>query len=60
MDKAGSLYGTTTVGGKTGCGSNGNGCGTVFKLSPNPEGSWSETVLYTFTNGADCRTTWAF
>lgn len=53
MDKAGNLYGTTTVGGITTCGSNGNGCGTVFELSPNQDGTWSETVLYAFTDGAD-------
>jgi len=39
------------VGGNTGCG--GNGCGTVFELSRNADGTWSETVLYTFTGGAD-------
>jgi uncharacterized repeat protein (TIGR03803 family) len=53
MDKAGNLYGTTTVGGITNCDSNGNGCGTVFELSPNQDGTWSETLLYAFTNGAD-------
>jgi uncharacterized repeat protein (TIGR03803 family) len=31
-DKAGNLYGTTNVGGSTGC--NGHGCGTVFELTP--------------------------
>lgn len=31
-DKAGNLYGTTSEGAGTGCG--GNGCGTVFKLTP--------------------------
>jgi uncharacterized repeat protein (TIGR03803 family) len=50
MDKAGNLYGTTMFGGNTECG--GAGCGTVFELSPNPDGTWSETVLYTFTGGS--------
>ena len=53
----GSLYGTTSQGGGTGC--NAQGCGTVFKLSPAPNichaisCPWVETVLYRFTGGAD-------
>lgn len=43
MDSAGNLYGTTVDGGA-------NNSGTVFELSPNPGGAWSETVLYSFTN----------
>jgi len=45
LDKAGNLYGTTGVGGEF-------GEGTVFKLSPQPDGSWKFTLLHTFT-GAD-------
>jgi uncharacterized repeat protein (TIGR03803 family) len=51
-DAAGNLYGTTQQGGITGgpCANSGlNGCGTVFKLDP----SGNETVLYSFTGGAD-------
>src|ERR1700686_2943183 len=44
-DGKGNFYGTTS--------SEGQGWGTVFKLSPNHEGGWGETVLYTFTGGAD-------
>jgi uncharacterized repeat protein (TIGR03803 family) len=44
-DASGNLYGTTQNGG-TNCG---NGCGTVFKVDP----SGHETVLYSFTGGAD-------
>jgi uncharacterized repeat protein (TIGR03803 family) len=45
FDHAGNLYGTTKLGGVTPfC----TGCGTVFKLSPNSDGSWTETVLYNF------------
>jgi uncharacterized repeat protein (TIGR03803 family) len=54
LDKAGNLYGTTGLGGVVeACG--GSGCGTVFELSPptTPGGSWTETVLYSFTDGND-------
>src|SRR6202050_418395 len=54
FDAAGNLYGTTTYGGGT-CPFEKNGCGTVFQLSPNSNGTWSETVLYRFrqtSNGA--------
>jgi len=44
----GELYGTTFVGGGTGCG--GYGCGTVFSLDP---GTGAETVLYSFAGGVD-------
>jgi uncharacterized repeat protein (TIGR03803 family) len=49
FDQSGNLYGTTEFGGIPSCG---NGCGTVFKLAPSG-GSWTETVLYSFTNGSD-------
>lgn len=42
----GTLYGITRDGGGTGCG--GNGCGTIFKLSP----SGTEKVLYDFKGGS--------
>lgn len=41
FDHAGNLYGTTEGGGV-------NNGGTVFELSPNPDGIWSEKVLYNF------------
>jgi uncharacterized repeat protein (TIGR03803 family) len=44
MDKPGNLYGTTSGGGAY-------GYGTVFELSPNSDGTWSETVLHSFKNG---------
>jgi uncharacterized repeat protein (TIGR03803 family) len=49
-DTAGNLYGTTYYGG----GSNqcGGGCGTVFELTPQSDGHWTESVLYQFSNGA--------
>lgn len=47
FDAAGNLYGTTEQGG-TGRG------GTVFKLAPNPDGSWTESVLHSFAvEGSD-------
>lgn len=53
-DKAGNLYGTTTEGGNSdSCGPlGGESCGVVFELSPST-GGWTESVLYSFTGGAD-------
>jgi len=48
-DGAGNLYGTTALGGVNTCSRQGSGCGVVFKLDP----AGKETVLYTFTGGAD-------
>jgi len=47
FDAAGNLYGTTVSGG-TGVCQYGNPCGTVFKLSPRQDGSWTESILYVF------------
>src|SRR4029453_3159869 len=44
-DSAGNIYGTTVLGGD-------HGGGTVFQLSPTPNG-WVQTVLYSFTGGGD-------
>ena len=46
FDKAGNLYGTTEFGGA-------NNQGTVFEIIPNSNGSWNETVLYSFTGSTD-------
>lgn len=48
FDQAGNLYGTTWGGGSTACGDPFGGCGTVFKLTPAQDGSWTESVLYEF------------
>jgi hypothetical protein len=50
LDKAGNLYGTTQFGG-----SGGYGYGTIFQLSPPAEqgDTWTETILYNFTDGND-------
>jgi uncharacterized repeat protein (TIGR03803 family) len=46
-DAAGNLYGTTLYGGDLGCGD--SGCGVVFELTPGKNGTWTESVLHTFT-----------
>ncbi len=53
MDAAGNLYGLTSHGGGgTGCDdSGGNGCGVVFELTPNSDGTWTEGVLHRFAGG---------
>jgi uncharacterized repeat protein (TIGR03803 family) len=56
MDSAGNLYGTTQFGGgSANCGSNGDitGCGAVFELVKNANGSYQEKVLYAFQGGND-------
>jgi uncharacterized repeat protein (TIGR03803 family) len=52
FDAAGDLYGTTAFGGSATC-PGGDECGVVFKLAPNPDGTWTESVLHSFTGGAD-------
>ena len=52
FDSAGNLYGTTPDGGNLHkC--NGGGCGVVYQISPIRGGGWKQTVLHTFTGGAD-------
>src|ERR1700690_51531 len=46
LDAQGNLYGTTLIGGASNC-NPGQGCGVVFKVSPNG----TETVLHTFAGG---------
>jgi uncharacterized repeat protein (TIGR03803 family) len=48
IDSAGNLYGTTQFGGGS-ANCLGGGCGAIYKVTP----SGSETVLYSFTAGAD-------
>jgi uncharacterized repeat protein (TIGR03803 family) len=45
-DAAGNLYGTVLYGG-------GHGFGSVYELTPNSQGGWTETLLYSFTGGVD-------
>ncbi len=46
FDASGNLWGTTVGGGV-------DNPGTIYKLSPQPDGQWTETVLYSFTGGVD-------
>jgi uncharacterized repeat protein (TIGR03803 family) len=50
MDAAENLYGVTSEGGGLGYCSN-DGCGTVFELSSNGSGEWTEQVLLKFDGG---------
>jgi uncharacterized repeat protein (TIGR03803 family) len=49
LDSHGNLYGTTVTGGSGGCE---GGCGVVYKLT-HAHGSWTESVIYSFTGGND-------
>jgi uncharacterized repeat protein (TIGR03803 family) len=53
IDGNGALYGTTINGGNPA----NSGNGTVYKLTPPTNGGtvWNETILYSFTDGADGR-----
>jgi uncharacterized repeat protein (TIGR03803 family) len=46
FDKSGNLFGTTYYAGA-------NDKGTVYKLTHNPNGTWTEGVLYSFKGGTD-------
>jgi uncharacterized repeat protein (TIGR03803 family) len=51
FDAAGNLYGTTVSGGNyqlSQCYLNYSGCGTVYELAPQSDGTWKETVLHNF------------
>ena len=50
VDSSGSLFGAASQGGVPTCS---GGCGTIFKLTPESNGSWNETVIYTFQNERD-------
>ncbi|MGB8830959.1 MAG: choice-of-anchor tandem repeat GloVer-containing protein, partial [Candidatus Sulfotelmatobacter sp.] len=45
MDATGNIYGTTSSAGASG--------GTVFELTPNGDGTWTETILHQFGFGTD-------
>jgi uncharacterized repeat protein (TIGR03803 family) len=55
FDAAGNLYGTTFNGGSSLCS---GGCGVVYKMTKT-NGTWNETVLYSFTSGTDGSHPWS-
>jgi uncharacterized repeat protein (TIGR03803 family) len=52
MDSSGNLYGVLTGGGNSAC-LQLRGCGAIFELTKNPDGSWTKTVIYRFKGRAD-------
>ena len=50
LDPHGNIYGTAVTGGGGSCE---GGCGVVFKLTRNADGSWTQTVIHQFTGGSD-------
>lgn len=56
QDAAGNLYGTTGLGGNLqvyNCDGY-EGCGVAYKLSPNSDGTWTQTTLYEFCSLSNC------
>jgi len=49
LDAQGNVYGTTNSGGT-------NDAGIVYELSPQPNGSWTETILHVFGGSGDAGT----
>ncbi len=55
FDPSGNIYGTTSVDGDSSCMVIRGviGCGTVFKLTRNADGTWTNHTLYEFQGGSD-------
>jgi uncharacterized repeat protein (TIGR03803 family) len=51
FDNQGNLYGTSQLGGLHGCMQE---CGTIFQLTPSPDGTWTENVIYEFCSEPNC------
>jgi uncharacterized repeat protein (TIGR03803 family) len=49
LDSQGNLYGTAEAGGDASCTSFHGYCGTLFEISPQAGGTWTETTLVQFT-----------
>jgi uncharacterized repeat protein (TIGR03803 family) len=56
VDAAGTLYGTIMQGVTGNC--NHMGCGAVFELSPQMDGSWQETTIHGFQGAAENDGAW--
>jgi uncharacterized repeat protein (TIGR03803 family) len=52
LDSAGNLYGTFQQGGAK-CVDFGKGCGSVFQLVPQPNGTWTPQIIYRFAGGTE-------
>ncbi|HSY64693.1 MAG TPA: choice-of-anchor tandem repeat GloVer-containing protein [Terriglobales bacterium] len=54
FDKSGNLWGTTQVGGHSHSSTCGGAdvCGTVFELTPNANGTWTESTLFSFSDNS--------
>ncbi len=48
LDSAGNIYGTADLGGTSTTCAYSFGCGIVFELSPNRDGTYTETILHNF------------
>lgn len=55
FDTLGNLYGTALHGARAGCDNNEShgGCGTVFEMTPNSDGTWTFNAIYSFKGGRD-------
>jgi hypothetical protein len=53
FDARGNLYGTTSQGASGGRSCNDVGCGAVFELTPQSDGTWTEATLHVFTGVPD-------
>jgi len=53
FDSQGNLYGTTSGGGQNYRGGCYSGCGIVFRLTPNSNGTWTESTIYAFAGVPD-------
>lgn len=53
LDGKGNLYGAAEAGG-TACAEESIGCGVIYELSQNSDGSWTQTVVYSFCQTGDC------
>lgn len=53
FDQAGSIYGTTFLGGTYGPCLYGLNCGVVYKLTPDSGGKWQENVIWDFGQNSD-------